>query len=51
MSLFLGERGMAPRDFWALTLPEIQAVLGDAPTVTRRSDLLRLMEAYPDGKR
>ena len=51
MSLFLGERGMAPREFWALTLPEIQAVLGDASAATRRADLLRLMEAFPDGKR
>jgi len=50
MALFLGERGLAPRDFWTLTLPEIQAVLGDgAPAATRRADLSRLMEAFPDG--
>ncbi len=51
MVLFLGERGLAPRDFWALTLPEIQAVLGPAPAshATRRRDLARLMEAFPDG--
>ena len=41
---------MAPGDFWALTLPEIQAVLsGGAPAATRRADLARLMEAFPDG--
>ncbi len=51
MSLFLGERGMAPGVFWALTLPEIQAVLGDASAATRRTELMRLMEAFPDGKR
>ncbi|GAB5376181.1 MAG: hypothetical protein AcusKO_26430 [Acuticoccus sp.] len=53
MALLMGERAMAPGDFWALSLPEIRAVLGDAPTrdaATRRADLLRLMEAYPDGK-
>ncbi|WMS41698.1 phage tail assembly chaperone [Acuticoccus sp. MNP-M23] len=51
MALFIGERGFAPRDFWALTLPEIEAVLGPAPSshATRRHDLARLMEAFPDG--
>ncbi|MCF3934456.1 phage tail assembly chaperone [Acuticoccus sp. M5D2P5] len=52
MALFLGERRMAPRDFWALSLPEILAVLGvanGASGSTRRSDLARLMEAFPDG--
>ncbi|WP_202913340.1 phage tail assembly chaperone [Acuticoccus sediminis] len=49
MALFIGERRMAPADFWALTLPEIQAVLGPpAPGGTRRGDLARLMERFPD---
>ena len=41
---------MAPADFWALTLPEIHAALGlHGPSDTpRRSDLARLMEAFPD---
>lgn len=51
MALFLGERRMAPADFWALTVPEIQAVLGGAAKVpTRRDALARLMEAFPDGR-
>ncbi len=51
MTLFLGERAMAPRDFWSLTLPEIGAVLGGgASPATRRADLARLMEAFPDGE-
>jgi hypothetical protein len=50
MRLFIGERRMAPADFWSLTLPEIEAVLspaapGEAP---RRETLARLMEAFPD---
>jgi uncharacterized phage protein (TIGR02216 family) len=51
MRLFLGERRMAPADFWSLTLPEIEAVLGSAAPsrATRRADLARLMEAFPDG--
>lgn len=51
MTLFLGERHLSPAEFWALTLPEIRAVLGPAvPLSTRRSDLTRLMEAFPDGR-
>ncbi|MBJ3774817.1 phage tail assembly chaperone [Acuticoccus mangrovi] len=52
MAFFLGERRMAPADFWALTLPEIEAVLGrgGASEVTRRGDLARLMEQFPDGR-
>jgi uncharacterized phage protein (TIGR02216 family) len=51
MRLFLGEHRMAPADFWSLTLPEIEAVLdARAPaSATRRADLARLMEAFPDG--
>lgn len=51
MGLFLGERAMAPRDFWNLTLIEIEAVLRPARSsdATRRDDLARLMEAFPDG--
>lgn len=50
MRFFLGERRMAPAEFWALTLPEIEAVLGRAGgEVTRRAELARLMEAFPDG--
>jgi len=42
---------MAPRDFWLLTLPEIEAVLSVvAPEAAPRRDALaRLMEAFPDG--
>lgn len=51
MRIFLGERAMAPADFWTLTVPEIQAVLGPAESaVTRRADLARLMECFPDGR-
>ncbi|MEO1102599.1 MAG: phage tail assembly chaperone [Pseudomonadota bacterium] len=50
MALFLGDRGMAPRDFWALTLPEMRAVIGPADGRTpQRAALARLMEAFPDG--
>lgn len=50
MALFLGERRMAPADFWAMSLPEIEAVLGPAASAaTRRGDLARLMESFPDG--
>ncbi|MEM7695006.1 MAG: phage tail assembly chaperone [Pseudomonadota bacterium] len=51
MGHFLGERGLSPRDFWALTLPEIAAVVSPVQsTPTRRGDLARLMEAFPDGR-
>ncbi|WP_420392568.1 phage tail assembly chaperone [Acuticoccus sp.] len=51
MALFLGERNLAPADFWALTLPEIQAVIGPRASVaTRRGELTRLMEEFPDGR-
>ena len=52
MAHFLGERGMRPADFWALTLPEIRAVLGgdgDGGGRLQRSTLDALMEAFPDG--
>lgn len=50
MRFFLGERRMAPAEFWALTLPEIEAVVGRAAgEATRRAELTRLMEAFPDG--
>jgi uncharacterized phage protein (TIGR02216 family) len=50
MRLFLGERRMAPAEFWALTLPEIEAVVGrSGGEATRRAELARLMEAFPDG--
>lgn len=50
MRFFLGERRMAPAEFWALTLPEIEAVVGRAGgEVTRRAEFARLMEAFPDG--
>ena len=51
MRLFLGERRMAPRDFWSLTITEIAAILGPAasPDAPRREALARLMEAFPDG--
>jgi uncharacterized phage protein (TIGR02216 family) len=50
MRFFLGERRMAPAEFWALTLPEIEAVVGRAGgEATRRAELVRLMEAFPDG--
>ncbi len=52
MAHFLGERGMRPADFWALTLPEIRAILGgdgDGGGRLQRSTLDALMEAFPDG--
>ena len=43
---------MAPAEFWALTLPEIEAVIGPnaASASTRRGDLVRLMTEFPDGR-
>ena len=42
MAHFLGERGMRPADFWALTLQEIRAILGgeavSALLITARID-------------
>lgn len=49
MAVFIGERRMAPAAFWALSVPEILAVLSpSAPSATRRETLTRLMEAFPD---
>jgi len=51
MALGLGRLRLAPRDFWALSLPEWRAMLAPfraAPSLTR-GGLDDLMKAYPDG--
>jgi hypothetical protein len=42
---------LAPRDFWALSLPEWRALLNprDAVPGLRRAELEHLMRAFPDG--
>jgi uncharacterized phage protein (TIGR02216 family) len=47
----LGQLRLAPRDFWALSLPEWRALLnpkGVMPSLAR-ADLETLMKAHPDG--
>ncbi|MEM8853312.1 MAG: phage tail assembly chaperone [Pseudomonadota bacterium] len=49
MALFFGERAMAPAQFWALTIPEIAAVIGRGRGPgPLRADLAQLMETFPD---
>lgn len=45
-----GLRRLAPRDFWALTVPELLAMASGAETTTRpsASDLADLMRLFPD---
>ena len=50
MQLGMGRLGLAPRDFWSMTLRELNAALGltaHAPGMTR-GDLNNLLELYPD---
>jgi uncharacterized phage protein (TIGR02216 family) len=50
MQLGMGRLGLAPRDFWAMTLRELNAALGltgASPGMTR-GDLEALLELYPD---
>ncbi|MEM1307266.1 MAG: phage tail assembly chaperone [Pseudomonadota bacterium] len=52
MQLGLGVLRLSPRDFWAMTPRELTAAAGlSQPTSAGRlgrSDLARLMQAYPD---
>lgn len=52
MELGLGHLRLSPRDFWAMTLPELSAALGGsdlgrAQAITRQS-LASLCRTYPD---
>jgi uncharacterized phage protein (TIGR02216 family) len=50
MQLGLGQLRLAPKDFWAMTLRELNAALGlgaSARAMTR-GDLGLLLERYPD---
>ena len=50
MQLGLGQLRLAPKDFWSMTLRELDAALGlgaSARTMTR-DDLQLLLERYPD---
>ncbi|MGE3831361.1 MAG: phage tail assembly chaperone [Parvibaculaceae bacterium] len=50
MQLGMGRLGLAPRDFWSMTLRELNAALGltaHAQGMTR-GDLNSLLELYPD---
>jgi uncharacterized phage protein (TIGR02216 family) len=56
MTAGLGTLRLAPRDFWSMTPRELDAALrgalglvAAAPSMTR-SDLVALMEAYPDSE-
>ena len=49
MRFGLGELRLAPRDFWAMTLPELRAALGHARTPPPpRAALDDLMLLFPD---
>ena len=50
MQLGMGRLGLAPKDFWSMTLRELNAALGlsaHAQGMTR-GDLNTLLELYPD---
>jgi len=47
MQLGLAELRLAPRDFWSMTLKELNAALRQAGPLSRR-DLDFLMERFPD---
>tara|TARA_R110000824_G_scaffold366730_2_gene555675 strand:- start:211494 stop:211679 length:186 start_codon:yes stop_codon:yes gene_type:complete len=52
MEIGLGQLRLAPRDFWAMTLPELCAAAGGAPGVhatgPTRKDFEVLSENFPD---
>lgn len=49
MRFGLGELRLAPRDFWAMTLPELRAAIGRTRAVPPPRDALAdLMARYPD---
>jgi uncharacterized phage protein (TIGR02216 family) len=52
MGLGLGLLRLSPRDFWAMTMPELEralSVLSPSKSLApRRDDLAALMRAFPD---
>lgn len=53
MRFGLGELRLAPRDFWAMTLPELRAAIGarGAQPAPTRDALDELMRRFPDPER
>ena len=47
MQLGFGELRLAPRDFWSMTLKELNAALPHAEPMSR-DDLAALMQRFPD---
>ena len=51
MRFGLHDLRLAPRDFWAMTLPELRAAIGPPPAEpTPREALLELMRRFPDDR-
>ena len=48
MFLGLGLLRLAPRDFWALTLRELSAALGEGTSPLERARLDEMMKEFPD---
>jgi uncharacterized phage protein (TIGR02216 family) len=50
MQLGLGQLRLAPKDFWSMTLRELNAALGLTASTQgmTRGDLQSLLERYPD---
>ena len=49
MQLGMGRLGLAPQEFWSMTLRELNAALGlTSGSGMTRGDLLSLLERYPD---
>ena len=48
MHLGLGRLRLGPRDFWAMTLRELVAALGEAPAPLARTRLDEMMKEFPD---
>lgn len=48
MFLGLGLLRLAPRDFWALTLRELSAALGEGTSPFERARLDEMMKEFPD---
>jgi len=47
MHLGLGQMGLSPRDFWSMTLKELNAALPQVRVMSHR-DLAVLMDRFPD---
>lgn len=48
MRFGLGHLRLAPRDFWAMTLPELRAAIGPTAATPDRAALADLMRTFPD---